>query len=190
MSKIGFTTSRSPAKKTRSFIHDLVSIVPQSSRVARGSATLLYTISAMKTKKFETAVIIHSVKGNPNFIRIYDLAEEPEELPFAIKVRGLTLSREYVKDKERARPVFSILISSLDNSHENEILKRVFRITNMGIDKIKDKNYVTLYADYLDRDEGLIFLEFLDKNNKQAGPRMKIRIVPREVEQTTKSESK
>ena len=86
MTKIGFTTSRSPAKKTRSFIHDLVSIVPQSSRVARGSATLLYTISAMKAKNFETAAIIHSVKGNPNFIRLYDLIEEPKELPFAIKV--------------------------------------------------------------------------------------------------------
>ena len=182
MTKIGFTTSRSPANKTRSFIHDIVSIVPQSSRVARGSATMAYTINAMKMKRYETAVIVHSVKGNPNFMRIYDLTDEPKELPFAIKIRGLTLSREYRKENSRSRPVFSILISSLENSFENDILRKVFQITNIGIDKIKGKSYVTLYADYLDRDEGLIFLEFLDNKNKQVGPRMKIRIVPREVE--------
>ncbi len=182
MTKIGFTTSRSPANKTRSFIHDIVSIVPQSSRVARGSATMAYTINAMKMKGYENAVIVHSVKGNPNFMRIYDLTDEPKELPFAIKIRGLTLSREYRKENSRSRPVFSILISSLENSFENDILRKVFQITNIGIDKIKGKSYVTLYADYLDRDEGLIFLEFLDNKNKQVGPRMKIRIVPREVE--------
>ncbi len=182
MVKIGFTTSRSPAKKTRSFIHDIVSIVPQSSRVARGSATLVYTINAMKMKEYETAVIVHSVKGNPNFVRIYDLTDKPKELPFAIKIRGLTLSREYRKESTRSRPVYSILISSLEKSFENDILRKVFQITNIGINKIKGKNYVTLYADYLDRDEGIIFLEFLDNNNKQVGPRMKIRIVPREVE--------
>lgn len=182
MAKIGFTTSRSPAKKTRSFIHDIVSIVPQSSRVARGSATIVYTINAMKMKGYETAVIVHSVKGNPNFMRMYDLTDKPKEIPFAIKIRGLTLSREYRKNNDRSRPVYSILISSLENSFENDILRKVFQITNIGIDKIKDKSYVTLYADYLDRDEGLIFLEFLDNNNKQVGPRMKIRVVPREVE--------
>lgn len=182
MTKIGFTTSRSPANKTRSFIHEIINIVPKSSRVARGSATMVYTINAMKMKGYETAVIVHSVKGNPNFMRIYDLTDKPKEIPFAIKIRGLTLSREYRKESSKSRPAFSILISSLENSFENDILRKVFQITNIGVDKIKGKSYVTLYADYLDRDEGLIFLEFLDNNNKQVGPRMKIRIVSREVE--------
>ena len=182
MTKIGFTTSRSPTKKTRSFIHDIIGVVPQSSRIARGSATLVYTINSMKVKGFDTAIIIHSVKGNPNFIRIYDLTEEPRELPFAVKIRGLTLSREYTSKKNRKRPNYSILISSLSNSFENDVLRKVFQVTNIAIDKIKDENYVTLYADYLDKDEGLIFLEYLDNENRQVGPRMKIRIVSREVD--------
>lgn len=185
MTKIGFTTSRSPAKKTRSFIHDIVGIVPYSSRFSRGSATLTYSINSMKNKGFETAVIVNSVKGNPNFMRIFDLISEPKELPYAIKIRGLTLSREYLKSKKGSRPHFAVLISSLANTIEEEAIRRVFGVSIVDVENLKNKDYVTLYADYLDKDEGLIFLEFLDNKNLQVGPRMKIRVVPRSIEDTS-----
>ncbi|MHA1516728.1 MAG: hypothetical protein ACTSPF_14455 [Candidatus Heimdallarchaeaceae archaeon] len=41
---------------------------------------------------------------------------------------------------------------------------------------------MTVYADYLDKDDGIIFLEFLDKNNKQTGPRIKLRIIERQIQ--------
>ena len=183
MVKIGFTTSRSPVKKTRSFIRDIIRVVPSSYRIVRGSSKLLLTLTNMKNHGFSTALVIHSVKGNPNFIRIFDLESEILELPFAIKVRGLTLSREYRKEQGTSRPAFSILISSLNNSEEEQILKRIFGITERSINEIEDKEYVTIYADYLDKNEGLIFIEFLDSKNKQVGPRIKLKVIPREPEQ-------
>lgn len=184
MSKIGYTTSRDPSKKTRSFIHDIISVVPESKRVVRGSTSLKYGLTSMKNQGIETAVIINSVKGNPNFVRFFDLSEKIAELPYAIKVRGLTLFREYNKERsKKSRPSFSIMISTLNNQKEEDILKRFLGVSATSIDEISKKNYVTVYADYIDEGEGIIFIEFLDKENSQVGPRMKLRIVDREVEE-------
>lgn len=183
MNKIGYTTSRDPSKKTRSFIHDLVSVVPQSKRIVRGSTSLNYGLNSMKNQGIGTAVIINSVKGNPNFIRFFDLSSKINELPYAIKIRGLTLFREYCSDdRKRKRPSYSIMISTLNSQKDEEILKRFLGISSVSIDKLEKSEYVTVYADYLDKDEGLIFVEFLDKENGQIGPRIKLRTVDREVE--------
>lgn len=182
MTKIGYTTSRSPTNKTRTFIHDMVSVVPRSSRIPRGSANEFFCLNSMKNQGYETAIIINSVKGNPNFVRLFNLTDKIEEIPYAIKIRGLTLSRDYQEKSRKRKPAVSILISTLENSVEEEILKKFLGITNESIEKIKDKEYVTVYADYLDKNDGIIFLEFLDKNNKQTGPRIKLRIIERQIQ--------
>jgi rRNA maturation protein Rpf1 len=182
MRKIGFTTSRSPAKKTRSFVHDIIRVVPNAQRIVRGSSKLLLCLKGMQNRGFNTAVVIHSVKGNPNFLRIFDLEKEPIEIPYAIKIRGLTLSRDYQKKQSYRRISSSILISSLNNTEEEAIIKRVLGIAEENIEDLEEKNYVTVYVDYLDKDEGIIHVEFLDKNNSQIGPRVKMKIVPRKPE--------
>ncbi len=181
MNKIGFTTSRSPAKKTRSFVFDIIQVVPKSFRVVRGSLNIENSLNSMKNQSFSTVVIINSVKGNPNFIRIFDLSDNIKEIPFAIKLRGLTLSREYQNKKRKNKPIYSFLISSLNNIDEESVIKKFLGITNKKIDEIEEKEYVTAYADYIDKDEGLIFIEFLDKRNRQVGPRMKMKIITRQV---------
>ncbi len=181
MTKIGFTTSRSPANKTRSFIHDIVRVVPQSDRVVRGSSNLSFCINSMKNKGFTTGIFVNSVKGNPNFMRIFDLTSEPVEVPYAVKIRGVTLSREYQEKKRSKKPKLSILISSLNNPEEEEIIKRIFGIKKEQITNIRDKEYITVYADYLEKEEGIIFVEFLNKESEQVGPRIKLRIVSRNI---------
>jgi len=181
MTKIGYTTSRSPANKTRSFIHDIIAVVPNSQRVVRGSSNLSFCINSMKNKGFTTAIIVNSVKGNPNFMRIFNLSSSPKEIPFAVKIRGLTLSREYQGKKRSKKPSNSILISSLNSSKEEDVLRKILGISKEKIENIQRKEYVTAYADYIEKDEGMIFIEFLDKNNAQVGPRIKLRIIPRNV---------
>lgn len=182
MSRIGFTTSRSPAKKTRSFVYDIIGVVPKSERVVRGSSKLLMAITGMKNRGFETAVIIHSVKGNPNFMRIFDLKTELKELPYAIKIRGMTLSREYQQKQRNKKPVFAVLISSLKNPNEEDVIRRILGITQKDIETIRGKEYVTVYADYIDEEQNIIFIEFLNSHNQPVGPRLKIKVIPREPE--------
>jgi rRNA maturation protein Rpf1 len=135
----------------------------------------------MKNQSFSTAIIINSVKGNPNFIRMFDLTESIKAIPFAIKLRGLTLSREYRNEKRKIKPIYSFLISSLNNIDEESVIRKFLGITNKKIDEIEEKEYVTVYADYIDKEEGLIFIEFLDKRNRQVGPRMKMKIITRKI---------
>jgi rRNA maturation protein Rpf1 len=182
MNRIGFTTSRSPANKTRSFVHDIIKVVPRSERIVRGSSKLIMCVTGMRNRGFETAIVIHSVKGNPNFMRIIDLKEDPQEIPFAVKIRGITLSRDYQKKQKNKKPAYSVLISSLRNPTEEEVIRRVFGITKEKIENVRGKEFVTVYADYLDEDEKIIFIEFLNSLNKQVGPRLKIKIIPREPE--------
>jgi rRNA maturation protein Rpf1 len=139
-------------------------------------------VTGMKNRGFETAVVIHSVKGNPNFMRIFDLKEEPKEIPYAVKIRGLTLSREYQQKTRNRKPAFAVLISSLKNPEVEGIIRRILGITQENIENIKGKEYVTVYADYIDEEQKIIFIEFLNGFNKQVGPRLKIRVIPREPE--------
>jgi len=182
MNKIAFTTSRSPAKKTRSFIHDIISVVPSSQRVSRGSSNLSLVLSSLHNQGYITAIVVHSVKGNPNFLRIFDLRSKIQELSFAIKIRGVTLSREYRKNGVQRQPAFSILISSLENKEEEEIIKKVFGVTARKFNKTDSREFITVYADYIDKEEKLIFIEFLNNKDEQVGPRIKMKILPRRAE--------
>ncbi len=182
MRKIAFTTSRDPAKKTRSFIKDIITVIPNAIKVSRGTQNLTYTLNVMKTKQVSTAIVINSVKGNPNFWRIFDLSKnDPIELSYAIKLKGLTLSREYTK-KRALQPNFTIFISSLKDKEAESILKLIFNIReDVPLDKSKNQRYVTIYADYIDEDEKIIFIESLNSQNESVGPRMKLKIIKRRI---------
>ena len=122
-------------------------------------------------------------------MKIYDLTSSLEEIPYAVKIRGLTLSREYQEKRRSKKPSNSILISSLDNPLEEEVLRRIFGISKEKIENIQKKEYVTVYADYIEKEEGIIFIEFLDKNNTQIGPRIKLRIISRNAEGSNQKSS-
>ena len=184
MTKVAFTTSRDPSNKTRSFLKDITSVVPESEKFSRGTQNLSFTLARLHSEGFELAIVINSVKGNPNFWRIFDLSKsEPKELPFAIKLRGLTLSRDYHAKKIK-RPSNLILISSIE-LNEEKVLKTIFNITEQKVVDFEKNSFLTMYADYIDKDENIIFIEFLDSENNSVGPRMKLKIVSRRVEKVS-----
>ncbi len=184
MKRIGFTTSRKPSNKTRSFIHDIIGTLPRASRIARGTQSLSFTLKTMIEKKYDLAVVINSVKGNPNFIKLYDLTSvSPIELPYAIKVRGLTLSREIVETKRKRQPNVALMISSLNNSDEEEILKKLFNTEPVDITGLGDSSFVNVFLDYIEeKGEKFIHVEFTDKEDYMVGPRMKLKVIPRVVD--------
>ncbi|MHA1686464.1 MAG: hypothetical protein ACTSYD_08680 [Candidatus Heimdallarchaeaceae archaeon] len=183
MVKIGISTSRSPAKKTRSFVRDFVFVIPNAVRFPRGTANIPYILSSMKSDGCGIGVIIHSVKGNPNFFRIFDLSSGIKEMPYAIKLYGYSLEREYSKKKvTKRRPAYAILISSIGNKEHEKLLKQIFNVSEISVKNLKNKPYVTVYIDYLYPEDDIIFVEFLNEENISTGPKLKLRIVPRRVE--------
>ncbi|KSW12630.1 Brix domain containing protein [Pyrodictium occultum] len=91
------TTSHRPTQRVRSFVKDLVSVLPGAERLTRGKATLrdLYYEAAARGAK---RVIVVSVwKGNPGTVNVYQPLEPPEmelRLMARILLRGVRLSRE------------------------------------------------------------------------------------------------
>jgi len=91
------TTSHRPSQRVRSFVKDLVSVLPRAVKRNRGKSTLrdlYYDAVALGVRR---VVVVSTWKGNPGTIRVYEPGEPPEQelvLLSAIRLRGVRLSRE------------------------------------------------------------------------------------------------
>lgn len=89
------TTSRRPSPRTRSFIKDLVSVVPGSVRVTRGHMSMEELAREAVIRGADRVVVVGERRGNPGIIRVYRV-EPGLRLRNTVSfiVRGVTLSRE------------------------------------------------------------------------------------------------
>ncbi|BEP18480.1 hypothetical protein PYJP_18320 [Pyrofollis japonicus] len=91
------TTSHRPSQRVRSFVKDLVAVLPNAVKISRGKATiqeLYYEVVARGAKRL---VIVTTWKGNPGSLKIYEPLEPPEarlELIVNMVLGGVRLSRE------------------------------------------------------------------------------------------------
>ncbi len=89
--KILITTSREPSQRTRSFVKDLVSVIPGSERLTRGKAPLEDLIYEAEDREAERVVVVEERQGNPSRIIVYDLNGKPI---YTFILRGVSLARE------------------------------------------------------------------------------------------------
>jgi len=95
MAKIVVTTSRRPSPRTRSFVKDLVSVLPGALRVTRGHLTMDELGVLASSHGADRLVVVGERKGNPSIIRVYEVS--PPTTPRNIvtfKIVGLSLARE------------------------------------------------------------------------------------------------
>ncbi len=99
------TTAYSPSNRTRSFVKDLVSILPDSKSLSRGKMSM-DLLGAIATEEGANKVIIVKERnGNPESIEVYKV-EEAELKPLGIiKLKGITLARERGKRLYNLRKV-------------------------------------------------------------------------------------
>ena len=90
------TTSREPGNRTRSFVNELVTILPILVKVNRGKATLLDLYDISISKKAKWLIIVYEKKGNPSMLKIYkpDIPKSGLDEKYRILLRGVTLYRE------------------------------------------------------------------------------------------------
>ena len=91
------TTSHRPTQRVRSFVKDLVSVLPRAVRLTRGKATLrdlYYEAMGLGARR---VVVVSTWKGNPGTIHVYEPLEPPEEglrEILSLRLSGVKLSRE------------------------------------------------------------------------------------------------
>ncbi|HUT82347.1 MAG TPA: hypothetical protein VMZ29_14190 [Candidatus Bathyarchaeia archaeon] len=102
--KFVLTTSRKPSQRTRSFIRDLVRVIPWSFHFTRGSCSLDDLSDETKNLGITRLLILHEKKGNPSLLKFYKLVDDKlEERDYRVRIKGISLAREL----KRGRSAFT-----------------------------------------------------------------------------------
>lgn len=70
------STSHRPSPRTRSFIKDLVSVLPYTKKVNRGHKKLIELAIEAKQYGLHYVMIITERYGNPGYVNIYEIADD------------------------------------------------------------------------------------------------------------------
>ncbi|NHJ46737.1 MAG: hypothetical protein FK733_03005 [Asgard group archaeon] len=102
--KFVITTSRKPSQRTRSFLRDLVRVIPWSFHFTRGSCSLNDLADELTVLGINRVLIIHEKKGNPSLVKFYKLEDgKLAERDYRMRIKGISLAREL----KRGRSVFT-----------------------------------------------------------------------------------
>jgi len=107
------TTSRNPSRRSRSFIKDLVAVVPTYIRVNRGKKTLDDLINIMYAYNSNGVLILYERKGNPSALVYYVNIGNKLQKKLLIKLSSIKLCRE-VKGFQKPIKVKYLFIDSKD----------------------------------------------------------------------------
>ncbi|ALU11813.1 Brix [Ignicoccus islandicus DSM 13165] len=113
------TTSHKPSQRTRTFLKDLASVLPNSERVSRGKAALELLGSIASDLGAERVIIVKEKNGNPHSIEVYSV-DGVELVPLGtIVLRGLSLS------SETGRRVYNVKKVCIDENAIDEETKEI-----------------------------------------------------------------
>ncbi len=105
------TTSREPSRRTRSFVNDLVKVVPNSIRFNRGKATYEDLATIAKRYSSRGVLMILEKKGNPSALA-YLIPESITSLTrrYVVLISSLRLLRE-IKDHQTPYNVRKLVLN-------------------------------------------------------------------------------
>jgi U3 small nucleolar ribonucleoprotein protein IMP4 len=91
------TTSRHTSPRVRSFVKDLVSVLPRSIRIQRGHKTLEDLAIEAYTRGLKYVLVVSEFRGNPGRLSLFEV--QAEITPKLVKIadlilKGVKLSRE------------------------------------------------------------------------------------------------
>jgi len=88
------TTSREPSRRTRSFVKDLITTIPNTVRVNRGKSTLSDLRNVMISHRARGVLIIYERRGNPSALTYFTDVNGKLTRVLLLKITSIKLSRE------------------------------------------------------------------------------------------------
>jgi len=177
--KFVLTTSRKPSQRTRSFIRDLVRVIPWSFHFTRGSCSLNDLANELAVLGINRLLIIHEKKGNPSLVKFYKLVEgKLIERDYRLRIKGISLAREL----RRGRSIFTA-DSKLQviNQSQSDFGEQLYTMLSLffGFERKRelprDVNMKGIAILFTDTNEDLIILDFKQIETKEMiGPRISI----------------
>jgi len=100
--KILVTTAYSPSPRTRTFVKDLVSVLPNAEKLSRGKLSLDLLGAVAADEGAEKVIIVKEFHGNPSALEVYAVRDAELVKEGEIRLRGVSLS------SERGRRVYNV----------------------------------------------------------------------------------
>ena len=88
------TTSRRPSPRVRSFVKDLVLVIPGAVRLTRGHLSMRDLAVEAQLVGADRVVVVGEKRGNPGIIRVYKVSGDSLVNIVSFIVKGVALSRE------------------------------------------------------------------------------------------------
>ncbi len=177
--KFVLTTSRKPSQRTRSFIRDLVRVIPWSFHFTRGSCSLNDLADELAVLGTNRLLILHEKKGNPSLMKFYKSVDGIlEERDYRVRIKGISLAREL----NRGRSVFTTesklrVINQCKSDFGEQLYTMLSLFFNFERSRElqKDTNLKGIALFFSDSKEDLIKLDFQQiETGKMIGPRFTI----------------
>ena len=168
------TTSRRPSPRIRSFVKDLVAVVPGAFRFTRGHYSMEELAREAYLKGADRIVVVGERRGNPGIIRAY--AFKPEDLrPHNIVtfiVKGVTLSREAHTPPPPRGAVRELVANPLTGGVAEEFADAMVTAFHARLKPRVRRGYVEARIKGLD--PRTVLVEFYLLGEKRVGPRIKL----------------
>jgi len=173
--KILVTTAHSPSQRTRTFVKDLVSVLPNAEKITRGKMSKEVLASIATDMGAERLLIIREKNGNPASIEVYKV-EDVELIPLGkIVIRGISLSSEVGR---RSYGVSKVCLNATPLTEEDEKVIRNLK-EMLGLEECEDGDLVAV----LEKDERGYTLYFVPPDSKlKVGPVVRLKSVEFEGE--------
>lgn len=177
--KFVLTTSRKPSQRTRSFVRDLVRVIPWSFHFTRGSCSLNDLADELSSLGIIRLMTVHEKKGNPSLIKFYKLKKsELDERDYRIRIKGITLARELKRGRSKFTANSRFLVINKCESDFGEqlytMLSIFFNFPRMR-EVPKDTDLEGIAVIFSDTSDNLINFEFQQIETKaMIGPKVTI----------------
>ncbi|NHJ32648.1 MAG: hypothetical protein FK732_07290 [Asgard group archaeon] len=177
--KFVLTTSRKPSQRTRSFIRDLVRVIPWSFHFTRGSCSLNDLANELAVLGINRLLIVHEKKGNPSLVKFFKLDQgKLMERDYRIRIKGISLARELKRERSVFRADSTLQVINQCQSDFGEQLYAMLSLFfnfERKRELPRDANMKGIAIIFADTNEGLIILDFQQIETKEMiGPRISI----------------
>lgn len=170
------TASRRPSPRTRSFIKDLVSILPGSKRVNRGHKSLTELAIEAISNNLKYVMVVTERRGNPGSLMIYEVSGTA---PYRVSLKrisriilsGVKLSRENPESsKSYGAKTIGVDYSNCISSDCFLISDLLIKLAGNGLSEKPDIMFVL-------SEERFIELRALNVHGKVIGPVIRVKKV-------------
>jgi U3 small nucleolar ribonucleoprotein protein IMP4 len=172
--RILITTSRRPSPRIRSFVKDLVAVIPGAFRFTRGHYSMEELAREAYGEGADRIVVVGERRGNPGIIRVY--AFNPEELrPYNIVsfiVKGVTLSREAHTPPPPPGTVRELVAVPLSEGVAEEFADAFVIAFHARLKARSRRGFIE--ARLKGVDPRTVIVEFYLNGEKRVGPRMRL----------------